>query len=86
MGARPKMRYDTCYYYSGLQLGFALGGSGIVETVFAWPGMGRMMVNAIFARDFVVVQGVTFMFAVTITTANTLVDILYVYLDPRIRY
>ncbi|MBT9158463.1 MAG: Nickel transport system permease protein NikB [Firmicutes bacterium] len=70
----------------GLQLGFALGGSGIVETVFAWPGMGRMMVTAIFARDFVVVQGVTFMFAVTITTANTLVDILYVYLDPRIRY
>lgn len=69
----------------GLQMGFALGGSAIVETVFAWPGVGRMMVSAIFARDFVVVQAATLMFAAIITTANTLVDISYAYLDPRIR-
>lgn len=69
----------------GLQLGFALGGSAIVETIFAWPGIGRLMVNAIFSRDFVVVQAVTLVYAVIITFANTLVDVLYIYLDPRIR-
>jgi len=67
-------------------MGFALGGSAIVETVSAFPGMGRLMVNAIFFRDFIVVQAVTLTFAVIITTANTLVDISYMYLDPRIRH
>ena len=70
----------------GLQVGFALGGSVIVEIVFAWPGMGRLMVEAIFARDFVVVQGVSLFFALVIMTANLLVDISYAYLDPRIKY
>jgi len=69
----------------GLQLGVVLGGSAIVEKVFAWPGIGLLMVNAIFARDFIVVQAVTLVFAAIMTTVNTLVDICYTYLDPRIR-
>ncbi len=70
----------------GLQVGFALGGSVIVETVFAWPGMGRLLVSAIWARDFPVVQAVTLFIAVIVVTANLLVDISYAYLDPRVKY
>jgi peptide/nickel transport system permease protein len=70
----------------GLQIGFALGGSAIVETIFAFPGIGRLMVESIFARDFVMVQGLTLVFALVIIIANLIVDISYAYLDPRIKY
>lgn len=70
----------------GLQLGVLLGGAVITETVFAWPGAGRMIVNAISQRDFPIVQAGTLMLAVIFALVNLLVDISYGFLDPRIRY
>jgi peptide/nickel transport system permease protein len=70
----------------GIGLGHIFGGSVLVEQVFAIPGMGRLAVQAIFGQDYIVVQAVTFITAVTILIANLLVDISYGYLDPRIRY
>jgi len=70
----------------GLELGTLLGGAAVAETVFSWPGMGRLAVQAIFARDFPVVQA-TVLFAATIfVLATLLTDLLYAWLDPRIRY
>jgi len=68
----------------GLQVGVLLGGNMIVETVFSWPGLGRMVVNAIFARDFPLVQGSVMIYAFTFVMANLIVDILYTYLNPKI--
>jgi len=68
----------------GLQVGVLLGGNMIVETVFSWPGLGRMVVNAIFDRDFPLVQGSVMMYAFTFVIANLLVDVLYTYLNPKI--
>jgi len=68
----------------GLQVGVLLGGNMIVETVFSWPGLGRMVVNAIFARDFPLVQGSVMVYAFTFVFANLIVDILYTYLNPKI--
>ncbi len=70
----------------GLQFGFLLGGAFITETVFALPGVGRYAVNAIFARDFPIIQGVTLMMAMVFVLCNLGVDLIYAYLDPRIRY
>jgi ABC-type dipeptide/oligopeptide/nickel transport system permease component len=70
----------------GLTLAYLLGGAAIIEIVFARPGLGTLAINAASARDFPVVQGTTFFFAVVLITANLLVDILYGFLDPRIRY
>lgn len=70
----------------GLQLGMLLSGSVLTETVFGWPGIGQLMVDSIFARDYPVVQGVVMLFALIFTVLNILVDILYAYLDPRIHY
>lgn len=70
----------------GLQLGFLLGGSVLVETVFVWPGVGRLAVQAITGKDFPLVQGVTLVVATTFVLVNTLVDLTYGLLDPRIRY
>ena len=72
--------------FVGLQLGFLLGGAVIVETIFAWPGIGRLLVDSIYARDFALVQGCVLFIAVIFALANLAVDILYAYLDPRIRY
>lgn len=58
----------------------------VVETVFAWPGMGRLAYDAITARDFPVIQAVVLVTAVVVVSVNLLVDVLYVYIDPRIRY
>lgn len=69
-----------------LQLPILLGGAVITETVFAWPGMGRFMVMSIFNRDFPVVQGIVLIMAIFVILGNLLADILYTYLDPRIRY
>ncbi|MBT9142611.1 MAG: Glutathione transport system permease protein GsiC [Dehalococcoidia bacterium] len=70
----------------GLQTGFLLGGAVLTETVFAWPGIGRLLVGAILARDYPVVQGVALVIAAMFILANLVVDIIYAYLDPRIHY
>lgn len=70
----------------GLQFGWLLGGSVIVEQVFVRPGIGRLLVSAIFSRDYPVVQGVALLFAVIFLTTNLLVDLTYSFVDPRIRY
>ena len=70
----------------GLQFGGLLGGAVVVETVFAWPGMGRLVIQAINTRDYPVVQAVVFLMAVGFVVINTLIDLLYGVLDPRIRY
>lgn len=70
----------------GLQLGYLLAGTIIIETVFYLPGMGRLVLHAIYQRDLPVVQGVVLFIAVVIVLVNFLVDILYGLLDPRIRY
>jgi peptide/nickel transport system permease protein len=72
--------------FVGLQLGFLLGGAVIVETIFAWPGIGRLLVDSIYARDFALIQGCVLFIAVIFALSNLAVDILYAYLDPRIRY
>jgi ABC-type dipeptide/oligopeptide/nickel transport system permease component len=61
-------------------------GAVILETVFAWPGVGRLMVTAVSGRDFPVVQGITLMVAVVVLLINLLVDIAYAYVDPRLRF
>jgi peptide/nickel transport system permease protein len=70
----------------GLQLGHLLEGTVIVETIFAWPGLGKLLVDSIFARDFAMLQGCVLYFAILFVIVNLLVDVSYVYLDPRIRY
>ncbi len=71
---------------AGMQFGFLIGGTVIIETVFAWPGLGRLVIQAIFGRDYPLVQGIVFVFSVIFVGINLLVDILYVYLDPQISY
>jgi ABC-type dipeptide/oligopeptide/nickel transport system permease component len=68
----------------GLQAGQLLGGAVLTETVFAWPGLGRLMVKAIFARDYVLLQGAVLMFALSFVVVNLIVDLSYGALDPRI--
>lgn len=68
----------------GLQVGTLLGGNMIVETVFSWPGLGRLVVKAIFERDFPLVQGAVMVYALTFVIANLVVDVLYTYLNPKI--
>lgn len=70
----------------GLQLGALMGGAVITETVFAWPGVGRLLIDAISGRDHPMVQGAVLMFAIIILTINLVVDLLYTVIDPRIRY
>ena len=70
----------------GLQMAWLLGGSVIIEEVFAWPGMGRLLLRSVLLRDLAVVQAGVMVFALVIMFTNLVVDILYAYLDPRIRY
>jgi peptide/nickel transport system permease protein len=70
----------------GLQMGALLSGSVITETIYAWPGVGRFVVQAINNRDFFVVQAAVFLFALIIVVINLATDVLYSLLDPRIRY
>src|ERR687887_137772 len=70
----------------GLQIGTLLGGAVITESIFAWPGMGKLVVDAIFFRDFPVVQTILILSATIFVVINLLVDLLYTVLDPRIRY
>jgi ABC-type dipeptide/oligopeptide/nickel transport system permease component len=71
---------------AGMQFGFLIGGTVIIETVFAWPGLGRLVVQAIFSRDYPLVQAIVFVLSLLFVGMNLLVDILYVYLDPQISY
>ena len=71
---------------AGMQFGFLLGGTVIIETVFAWPGVGRLVVQAIFNRDYPLVQAVVLVLAVIFIAVNFIVDMLYMYLDPQISY
>jgi len=70
----------------GLQLGALLGGAVITETIFSWPGIGKFLVDAIFSRDFPIVQGIVLLVTVFFILANLAVDVAYVYLDPRVTY
>jgi peptide/nickel transport system permease protein len=69
-----------------LQFGALLGGAVLTETVFGWPGIGRLLVDSIAARDFAVVQGLVLVYAALFVLLNVFVDVLYVVVDPRIRY
>lgn len=71
---------------TGLQLGFILGGVVVVEVIFAWPGLGRLALLAVQDRDFTVLQGTVLYIAFVFLVINLLVDIIYGWLDPRIRY
>jgi peptide/nickel transport system permease protein len=70
----------------GIGVGIIFGGSVLVETVFAIPGVGRLLVGSIFAQDYVVVQAITLVIALIILVVNLIVDISYGWFDPRIRY
>jgi len=70
----------------GIEFGYLLGGAVITETVFSRPGLGRLLVTSINSRDFPVVQGTLMLLAGSFVLVNLLVDILYGFLDPRIRY
>lgn len=70
----------------GLQFGIMLAGAVLTETVFSVPGMGRLLINAIFARDFALIRGVVLVGVLTIVTLNFVVDVLYLAVDPRIRF
>jgi ABC-type dipeptide/oligopeptide/nickel transport system permease component len=69
----------------GLQAAFLLGGAVVTETMFAWPGVGRLAVGAIVSSDFPVAQGAIMILALSFLTINLIVDVLYVYLDPRVQ-
>jgi ABC-type dipeptide/oligopeptide/nickel transport system permease component len=69
----------------GMELGTLLGGAVITETIFAWPGVGRLAVQAIYNRDYPVVQAAVFILASIFVLVNLVVDILYTYLDPRVK-
>ena len=70
----------------GLQFAYLMGGAIVVENVFAWNGVGRLAIEAVFARDYPVIQGFILFFATVVALASVIVDIAYAFLDPRVRY
>jgi len=72
--------------YSAIMVGFAFGGQVLLEVVFTWPGMGRLMVNSVTQRDYPVAQAAFFLMAAVVIALNFAVDLIYGWLDPRIRY
>lgn len=70
----------------GMQAGTVLGGAIVIETIFAWPGLGRLTVQAIGARDYFLLQGIVLVFAITRVAINVITDVLYAAVDPRIRF
>jgi peptide/nickel transport system permease protein len=69
----------------GLEFALLLGGAVITETVFSWPGIGRLAIQAIGARDYPLVQAIVFVFATLVLVVNLVLDLLYPFLDPRIK-
>ena len=69
---------------AGIHVGGVLGGAVVVETVFTWPGMGRLAFEAVQRRDFAVLLGVLFLSSIVVIVVNMLVDLLQAWLDPRI--
>ena len=72
--------------FAGVTLGALVTGSLVTETVFAWPGLGKLAVDALFALDYAVLQAVVIVFTLLYVAASFLVDVLYAFIDPRIRY
>ena len=70
----------------GLQFGFLLGGSIVVEVVFNWPGMGRLLVDAVDMRDYPVIQALVLLFSLEFIVINLVVDLLYAVINPTIRF
>jgi len=70
----------------GLNFGLLLAGAILTETVFSWPGLGRLVVEAVYERDYPLVVGCILFFAVVFVIVNLITDILYTYIDPRIKY
>jgi peptide/nickel transport system permease protein len=70
----------------GVQVGYLLGGAVVTEQVFTLPGIGRLVLNAVYERDYPLVQGTILFIALLFMLSNLIVDLLYAYLDPRIRY
>jgi peptide/nickel transport system permease protein len=70
----------------GIQFGYMLGGSVIIESIFAWPGLGRLAADSIAIRDFPLVQAIAFFTSVIVVGLTVLTDIAYALIDPRIRY
>lgn len=71
---------------AGLQTGAVLSGSVITESIFAWPGIGRLTIEAIAARDYPLVQGCVLAIALTYVALNLITDVVYTLCDPRVRY
>jgi glutathione transport system permease protein len=71
---------------TGLQFGFLLGGTVVIESVFAWPGLGRLLVEAVDGRDYPVIQTLMLFFSLQFVAINLVVDLLYAAIDPRISY
>ena len=70
----------------GSQIGFMFAGSVLVETVFAWPGLGRLLLSAILARDYAIITAMLLMLSVAIIVMNLITDLVYSFLDPRVRH
>jgi peptide/nickel transport system permease protein len=70
----------------GLQFAILLSGAIITETTFSWPGIGRLLVERIYLRDYPVVQGVIVIFALMVSAISLIVDLLYAFIDPRVKY
>src|SRR5262249_38667807 len=71
---------------TGIMFGSMLSGAVLVESVFAWPGVGKLMVDAILRRDYPVIEGVTLVVSLSYVLVNLLVDVSYAFVDPRLRY
>jgi peptide/nickel transport system permease protein len=71
--------------YIGLRLGYMLSGAVVIESVFGWPGLGLLMLDALFERDYPLIMGLFIVISLSVTIITFIVDILYTYLDPRIR-
>ena len=70
----------------GLQIALLMAGAVLTETTFSWPGMGRLLLERIYLRDYPVIQGVIIVIALVVATASLIVDIIYAIVDPRVRY
>lgn len=70
----------------GLQFGLLMGGAILTETIFGWPGVGRIAIESVDRRDYAMIQGIVLYGALLFVLVNLLVDVLYAILDPRVRY